>query len=96
LYRKRRLEPWIPVDCLLHREIIHFMCEHDAPDRVKRARAQIVNEQAVVGINIGRSDSGVPNHGPNAPVERVILPDDSLQSQLICNITNAVLCQQKM
>jgi hypothetical protein len=45
----------------------------------------------VVGINIGRSNSSVPNHGPKAPVERVILPDDSLQSRLICNITNAVL-----
>ena len=45
------------------------MCEHDAPDRVKRARGQIANEQAVVGVNIRLSDSGVPNHGPNAPVE---------------------------
>jgi hypothetical protein len=96
LYLKRRLELWIPVDCLLHREIIQFMCEHDTPDRVKRARAQIANEQAVVGINIGLSDSDVPNHGPNAPVERVILPDDSLQAQLICNIANAVLCQCRL
>ena len=75
------------------------MCEHDASDRVKRARAQIVKEQAIVGIDIGRSDRDVcviPNRGPNAPVERVILPDDSLQAQLICNIANAVLCQQKL
>jgi hypothetical protein len=72
--------------------------EHDARNRVKRTRTQSVNEQPVVGINISLSDSGVPNHGPNAPVERVILPDDSLQAQLICNIANAsaVLCQQKM
>ena len=96
MYRKCRLEPWIPVDCLLHREIIQFVCQDDASDRVKRARAQIVKEQAVVGINIGRSDSGVPNQGPDAPVERVILPDDSLQAQLICNIANEVLCQQEM
>jgi hypothetical protein len=33
------------------------------PDRVERARAQIVSEEAVVGINIGLSDSDVPNHG---------------------------------
>jgi hypothetical protein len=96
LYRKRGLEPWIPVDCLLHRKIIQFVCEHDAPDCVERARAQIANEQAVVGIDIGLSDSDVSNHGPNSPVERVIPPDDSLQAQLICNIANAVLCQQKM
>jgi hypothetical protein len=96
LYRKRRLEPWIPVDCLLHREIVQFVCEHDAPDRVKRSRAQIADKQAVVGIDIGLSDSDVPNHGPNAPVERVIPPDDGLQAQLICNVANTVLCQQKM
>ena len=71
------------------------MCEHDAPDRVERARAQIANEQAVVRIDIGLSDSDVPNYGPNAPVERVISPYDSLQTQLIGNIANAVLCQQK-
>jgi hypothetical protein len=65
------------------------VCEHDAPDRVKRARGQIVDEQAVVIINIGRSDVVEPN----APVERVILPDDSLQAQRICYIANAVLCQ---
>jgi hypothetical protein len=67
------------------------MCEHDAPDRVKRARGQIIDEQAVVIINIGRSDVVEPN----TPVERVILPDDSLQAQRICNIANAVLNQQK-
>ena len=67
------------------------MCEHDTPGHVKRARGHIANEQAVVGINIGLSDSDVPNHGPNAPVKRVILPDDRLQAQLICNITDAVL-----
>jgi hypothetical protein len=71
------------------------VCEHDAPGRVKRARSQIANEQAVVGINIGLSDGDVPDHGPNAPVERIIPPDDSLQAQLICNIANAVLCEQK-
>jgi len=70
------------------------VCEHDAPNRVKRARGQIVNEQAVVVINIDLSDSDVCNHGPNAPVKRVILPDDSLQAQLVCNILNPVLCQQ--
>ena len=96
MYRKRRLEPWIPVDCLLHREIIQFVCEHDAPGRVERARAQIANEQAVVGINISLRDGDVPNHGPNAPVERVIPPDDCLEAQLIGNIANAVLDQQKM
>jgi hypothetical protein len=31
MYLKRRLEPWILVDCLLHREIIQLVCEHDAP-----------------------------------------------------------------
>ena len=66
-------------------------CVRICPDRVKRARAQIMNEQAIVGINIGKGDSGVPDHGPNTPVERVILPDDRLQAQLIRNITNAVL-----
>ena len=53
------------------------MCEHDASNRVKRALGRIVDEQAVVGIDSGRSDSGVDsgvsnhslNHGPNAPVE---------------------------
>jgi hypothetical protein len=67
------------------------VCEHDAPSRVKRARAQIANEQAVVGINIGLTDSDVPNNGPDAPVERIIPPDDCLQAQLICNIADAVL-----
>ena len=95
MYRERRLEPWISVDCLLHREIIQFVCEHDAPDRVERARAQIAYEQAVVRIDIGLSDSYVSNYGANAPVERVISPYDSLQTQLIRNIANAVLCQQK-
>ena len=42
MYRKRRIvELWIPVDCLLYREIIQFACENDAPDRVKRARTPI-------------------------------------------------------
>ncbi len=91
MYRKRRLELWIPVYCFLHRAIVQFVCEHDAPDRVKHARGQIVNEQAIVSINIGLADRDVPNHCPNAPVERVELPEDSLQAQLICNITNAVL-----
>ena len=80
------------------------MCEHDASNRVKYARVRIADEQAVVGIDSSRSDSGVDcgfsndalNHGPNAPVERVILPDNCLQAQLICNIANAVLCQQSM
>jgi hypothetical protein len=67
------------------------VCEHDAPNRVKYARSQIANEQAVVGVNSRRSDCDVRNHGPNAPVERVIFPDDSLQAQLIGNIANAVL-----
>jgi hypothetical protein len=66
-----------------------LMCEHDAPDCVKRARGQIVDEQAVVIINIGRSDIV----DPNAPVERVILPDDGLQAQRICNIGDEVLCE---
>ena len=95
MYRKGRLEPWIPVDSLLHREIIQFVCEHDASDRVKRARAQIANEQAVVRIDISLTDSDVPNYGANTPVERVISPYDSLQTQLIRNIANTVLCQQK-
>lgn len=95
-YLKRRLELWIPGHCLLHREIVQFVCEHDAPDRVKRARSQIADERGVIGIDIRLSDGGVPNHGPNAPVERVILPDDGLQAQLICNIANAVLRRQKM
>jgi hypothetical protein len=56
---------WIPLDCFLHREIVQFVCEHDAPDRVKRARGQIVDEQAVVIVNIGRSDVVEPN----TPVE---------------------------
>ena len=53
------------------------MCEHDASNRVKHARARIADEQAVVSIDSGRSDSGVDsgvsnhalNHGANAPVE---------------------------
>jgi hypothetical protein len=90
-YWKRRLEIWIPLDGLLHCKIVQFVCEHDGPDRVKHARALIAKEQAVVGINIGRSDGVISNQGPNAPVKRVILPDDGLQAQRICNIANAVL-----
>ena len=53
------------------------MCEHDAPSRVKRSRGQIADEQAVFGIDSGRSNSGIGsdvsnhglNHGPNTPVE---------------------------
>jgi len=58
----------------LRQRTIHS-CEDDAYG-VRRARVQIVDEQAIVGINVGRSDSGVPNQSPNAPAERVILPDD--------------------
>ena len=58
---QRCLEPWILVDYLLHREIIQLVCERDAPGRVRRARGQIVNEQAVIGINIRLSDGSVPN-----------------------------------
>ena len=47
------------------------MCEHDTPDRVERARAQIAYEQAVIRIDIGLRDSYVPNYGANTPVERV-------------------------
>ena len=93
LNRKRRLEQWIPVDCLLHRETIQFVREHDAPDRVKRARSQIVDEQ---GINIGPSDSRVPNHGLNAPVKRVKFAEGSPHAQLIFSVANAVLYQQEI
>ena len=55
-YRKGRLELWVPLDRFLHGEIVQFVCEHDAPDRVKRPRGQIVDEKAVVIINIGRGD----------------------------------------
>jgi hypothetical protein len=41
------------------------MCEHDAPDRVKRSRGQIADEQAVLIISVGRSDIV----DTNAPVE---------------------------
>jgi len=51
------------------------MCEHDASDSVKCASRLIVDEQAVVSINIGCSDVV----RPNAPVKRVIFPDDSRQ-----------------
>jgi hypothetical protein len=91
MYRKRRLELWIPVDCFLHREIVQLVCKHYPPGSVKRARSQIAYEQAVVSINSGLGDIV----GPNAPVVRVIRPDDSLQAHCICNIANAVLCQQK-
>ena len=63
------------------------MREHDAPSRVKRAARLIVNEQLVVGVNIGRGDIVRPNE----PVERVILPDDSCQVQRMRNIANTVL-----
>ena len=47
----------------------------DAPDHVKRPRGHSADEQAVVGIDIGWShsgvDSGVPNHGHNVPIEGV-------------------------
>ena len=65
------------------------MCEHDAPDRVKRPRGEIIDEKAVVIINIGRGDIVETN----IPVERVILPDDGLQAQSICNVANPVLYQ---
>ena len=65
------------------------MGEHDAPGRVKRAARLIVDEQLVVGINIGRGNIA----GPNERVERVILPNDSCQVQGICNIANPILCQ---
>jgi hypothetical protein len=55
-YRKRRLESWIPLDRFLDREIVQFFCELDAPDRVECPRGQIVDEQAVVVIDIGCSD----------------------------------------
>ena len=55
-YRKRQLELWIPLDRFLHREIVQFVCEHDAPDSVKCPRGQIADEKAVVVINIGRGD----------------------------------------
>jgi hypothetical protein len=82
---------WIPLDRFLHREIVQIMREHDAPDRVERPRGQIVDEQAVIVIDIGRSDIVETN----APVERVILPDDRLQAERVCNIANAVLCRQQ-
>ena len=65
------------------------MREHDAPSRVKRAARLIVNEQLVVGVNIGGGDIVRPNE----PVERVIFPDDSCQVQRMCNIANTVLRQ---
>ena len=65
------------------------MCEHDAPGRAKRAARLIVDEQLVVGVNIGSGDIV----GPNEPIERVILPDDSCQVQDMCNIANAILRQ---
>jgi len=68
------------------------MRQHDTPDPVECARSQIADEQAIVCINVGRSDVV----GPNAPVVRVKLPDDSLQAHCICNIANAVLCQTEI
>ena len=86
-YLKRLLELWIPLDRFRHREIVQFVCGHDAPGRAKRAARLIVDEQLVVRVNIGRGDIV----GPNEPVERVILPDDSGQVQCMCNIANTVL-----
>ena len=55
------------------------MCEYDASNRVKRARARIAEERTVVDIDSSRSDSAsvvdsgasnhALNHGPNVPVK---------------------------
>lgn len=86
-HRKRRLELWVILDRLRHREVVQFMCEHDTPDGVKRARRHVVNKRIVRVVNI-RCSNVVR---PNAPVERVIVPYDSLEAQRICNRANAVL-----
>ena len=63
------------------------------PPTNKSARSQIVDEQ---GINIGPSDSRVPNHGLNAPVKRVKFAEGSPHAQLIFSVANAVLYQQEI
>jgi hypothetical protein len=65
---------WIPLDRFLHRKIVQFVGEHNAPDHVDRPRGHIVDEQAVIIIDIGRSDVVETN----APVERAMVPDVSV------------------
>jgi hypothetical protein len=67
------------------------MCERDALDGVKRTHGQIVDEQAIFIINIIRGDIVETN----APVGRVMLPNDSLQAQRIFNIANPVTSRKK-
>jgi len=86
-HRKGRLELWVKLDRFRHREVVHLMCEKDAPGGVERARSQVANKQIVRVVNISSSDVA----RPNAPVIRVILPYDSLEAQSICNRANAVL-----
>ena len=50
------------------------MRKHDTPSSIKVACSQVVDEQLVVGIDIGSSDIV----RPDAPVERVVLPYDRL------------------
>ena len=86
-HRKCRLELWVKLDRFRHREVVHLVCEKDAPGGVERARRQVVNKQVVRVVNISRSDIV----RPDAPVVRVVLPYNSLETQRICNRANAVL-----
>jgi hypothetical protein len=89
-HRERRFELWIKLDRLLHGIIVQLVCKHDTPNSVECARGQVIDEQVVGRVN----DSGGDVH-TDAPVVRVIFPNDRLQTQRMGNCANAVLEKEK-
>jgi hypothetical protein len=81
----------IHVDSLLHRKIVQLMCEHDTSTSTECACGRVGHEQVVGRVN----GSGGDVRLTKAPVVRVILPNNRLQTKRIGDCTNAVLHQEK-
>jgi hypothetical protein len=78
---ERRFELRIEVDRLLHGIVVQLMCEHDGAFGVECALGHVVYQQVVGRVN----GSGGDIVKPDTPVVRVILPNDGLQTERMCD-----------
>jgi hypothetical protein len=85
--KKRRLNLRIPFYRLLHRKVAQLVHGDDSFHCVERARGRVADELLIRSIDISR---GVVAHS-DAPVIRVVFPQDRLRAYPICDYTDTAL-----
>ena len=69
-YRKRRLQSWVPIYRLLHRELAQLVCKDNGAKFVEVARVQLRDELRIVVVNSSFGNTILPLF----PVVRVEFP----------------------